>query len=50
MKILMNKFNFNKRKAIEVALSTLAIERLNKKQEYTNKKIETSEDCSEKYQ
>ena len=34
----MNKFNFNKRKAIQVALSTLAIERLNKKQEYTNKK------------
>ena len=48
----MNKFNFNKRKkiAIQVTLSTLAIERLKKKQEYTNKQIETSEDCNEKYQ
>ena len=43
----MNKFNFNKRKAIQVALSTLAIERLKKIQEYTNKQIETSEDCNE---
>ena len=39
-----------KRKAIQVALPTLAIERLKKKQEYTNKQIETSEDCNEKYQ
>jgi len=46
----MNKSNFNKRKAIQVALSTLAIERLKKKQEYTNKQIETSQDCNEKYQ
>ena len=44
----MNKFN--KRKAIQVALSTLAIERMKKKQEYTNKQIETSKDCNEKYQ